>query len=99
MKPIKLLKPIFWLLVKIGVVWPIVFVYLRVIDEIKPDRKKNKLPAILVLSHYRFRKDLDVLVDTGKFRVFTISPIWQDMVFSCILRFYKNTTHIHSIAY
>jgi len=80
MKLIKLLKPIFWLLVKIGVVWPIVFVYLRVIDEINPDRKKNKLPAILALSHNRFRKDLDVLVGTGEFRVFTIPPIWQGRI-------------------
>ena len=80
MKLIKLLKPIFWLLAKIGVVWPIVFVYSRVIDEIKPDHNKKKLPAILALSHVRFRKDLEVLANTGEFRVLTISQAWQGRI-------------------
>jgi len=80
LKVIKLLKPIFQLLVEIGVVWPIVFVYSRVIDEIKPDHKKKKLPAILALTHERFRKDLDVLANTGEFRVLTISSTWQERI-------------------
>jgi len=61
----------------LGVYWPIVFVYSRVIKEVASAHRKKDLPAILFLNHIRFRKDVEVLANTGEFRVLIIPEIWQ----------------------
>ena len=68
----KLLKIVFRILVWLGVYWPIVFVYSRVIREVRPVHRKKDLPAILFLTHTRFRKDLEDPAKTGGFRVLMI---------------------------
>jgi len=76
----KLLKLISRMLVWFGVFWPIVFVYSRVIREVESEHRKKNLPAILALSHTRFRKDIEVLANTGEFRVLIVPEVWQSRI-------------------
>ena len=68
-------------MVWLGVYWPIAFVYSRVIREVESvHRNKKDLPAILFLTHTRFRKDVEVLANTDEFRVLIIPEIWQSRI-------------------
>ena len=93
MKLIKLLKPIFWLLAEIGAVWPIVFVYSRVINKSSPMCVGKSRIVILALTHERLQKDLQILNDTGEFRVLTIPYIWQGRI---LTQFYSQGARIHN---
>ncbi len=65
--------------VKSGVTWPLVYIYSKVIREVKSTQNKSnaKQLTFLVLTPERFRGDLEVLADTNKFRILSLPCNWQ----------------------
>jgi len=60
--------------------WPLVLVYSKIVIEIRPKNKKTPSgkPTLLALNPERFRGDLEILADSGKFRVLKIPLDWQN---------------------
>jgi len=86
----KLLKFVFRLLAWLGIVWPIVVVYSRVIKKTKSEYIGDNRPVILFLSYERLQKDIQILDDTEEFCVLRIPFIWQKSILN---QFYpKGTT-------
>jgi len=75
----------------LGFTWPLVFVYSRVIKEIRSEIGKVNYdrPTILALLPNRFRGDLEILAESGAFRIMVIpndylggiiSLYWNDKI-------------------
>lgn len=68
----------------LGIVWPFVYLYASKIEEVKPQvdaNQSNKL-TILALNPDRFREDLQILANSGEFRVLKVPVKWQTKVLS-----------------
>jgi hypothetical protein len=65
--------------VKSNATWPLVYIYSKVIREVKSTQNKSnaKQLTFLVLTPERFRGDLEVLADTNKFRILSLPCNWQ----------------------
>ena len=64
---------------KLGIVWPFVLTYSRIIKVVKPidgEVPLNK-PTILAINPHRFRGDLAVLSNSKQFRVLLLPYKWQ----------------------
>lgn len=74
------LKWLFQALIHLGVSWPMVLLYRRIIEETKSPG--NPQITILALTSDRFRKDLMLLSETGRFRVLTLRFKWLGIMYS-----------------
>ena len=73
-------------LARLGIVWPFVFLYARVIKPARPESSRGDgRPALLALTAEHFLGDLEVLADSGEFRVLRLPFSWQARL---ILLFY-----------
>ncbi|RJR38296.1 MAG: glycosyltransferase family 1 protein [Desulfobacteraceae bacterium] len=63
----------------LGMVWPFVLLLQRVIEEVKPTTgvKNQDKPTLLALHPDYFRGDLQILADSGRFRVLRLPFKWQ----------------------
>ncbi|MBO06242.1 MAG: hypothetical protein CMI58_04310, partial [Parcubacteria group bacterium] len=79
------------LMVKLGVTWPLVLIYARMIKEVMPVNRKDfkKAKTLLALNPNRFRGELEALAATNDFRVLKVPLGWQCKVLS--LFWPKNT--------
>ena len=71
----------------LGIIWPFVFIYRKVIKEVRPKTGKvssDKL-TLLALNSFRFRGDLEILADSREFRVLKIHLRWQARIQSLFL--------------
>ena len=64
--------------------WPLVFVYSKMIKEIKSEKGLNNHAGftILALMPKRFVGDLEVLAENGEFRILAIPFDWQTKILS-----------------
>jgi len=78
-------------MVKLGVTWPLVLIYARMIKEVMPVNRKDfkKAKTLLALNPNRFRGELEALAATNDFRVLKVPLGWQCKVLS--LFWPKNT--------
>jgi hypothetical protein len=67
------------LFVSIRFIWPLVYLYSRVIEEVRPKSGKvdNNKPTILAINPDRFRGDLEILANSNKFRLLKLPFDWQ----------------------
>jgi hypothetical protein len=63
----------------LGIVFPFVFLYSKIIKEIAPDDKVDpeKRFTLLAINPTRFLGDLELLAESDKFRILTLSFNWQ----------------------
>ena len=78
-------------MVKLGVTWPLVLIYARVIKEVMPlSRNSSKrVKTLLALKPNRFRGELEALAATDDFRVLKVPLEWQYKVLA--LFWHKNS--------
>ncbi len=74
------LKLLFRVLVRLGVSWPVVLLFRRIIEEIKSSGDPQI--TILALTSDRFRQDLELLSSTGRFRVLALRFKWLGIMYS-----------------
>ena len=66
------------ILARLGIVWPFVLVYARIIEEVKPQGSRGEgKPTLLALTSKRFLGDLEVLAGSGEFRVLKVPYSWK----------------------
>ena len=67
---------------QLGMVSPFVHLYASKIEEIKPQAEDNgsRKVTILALNPNRFRGDLQILADSGQFRVLIVPFEWQTKI-------------------
>lgn len=83
---------------RLGVVWPFVYIYCKVIEEVSPRTGHTDLnkPTILALQPSRFRGDLQILADSGQFTVLKVPFEWQCKILALFWskQFRKQFDHI-----
>ena len=67
---------------RLGIVWPFVFFFSRVVQEVKPDDGVASIdkPVLLALNPDRFVSDLNILANSKNFRILKVSFKWQTML-------------------
>ena len=85
---VNMFKRVLWKIARFAakrkIIWPFLLVYKMVIKEIKaPVHIKGvEKITLLALNSTRFRNDLEILSESGRFRMLKIPPIWQNRLLS-----------------
>jgi len=67
---------------RLGIVWPFVLFFSRVVQEVKPDDGGVSIdkPVLLALNPDRFVSDLNILANSKYFRILKVSFKWQTVL-------------------
>src|SRR5262245_32946854 len=78
----RLLKPLAHGYLLSGPVWPVANHIARYIRRVEPSKGEPfpDAPGVLALNADKFRKDLQILADTRKLRVYTLDPDFQSKI-------------------